>query len=208
MAGTKSEITALPGAFSLLRPSWAAIKLNLVTFLEFVIIEAIIQLVSGVIAAQHPGSANVLNFAANLASLLIATGLVILRLRSVRGDKVDLSEAIRDGLPFVLRYFLLSICIAFLVIVGLILLIVPGIIMMRRYYLAPFYLIDKKMGVFEAMRTSAQASKQYSDSIYGVFGVMLLFLLLCFVLVGFALLMMYYCADALRYEQIRSAIKD
>jgi uncharacterized membrane protein len=55
------------------------------------------------------------------------------------------------------------------------------------------------------MRASAEDSKQFRDGIYGVLGVTILFAILCLVLVGFVLIAMYYCADALRYQEITQA---
>jgi len=94
------------------------------------------------------------------------------------------------------------------VVVGLILLIVPGLIMLRRYFLAPYVMIDKNCGIAEAMERSAAMTKPYSGSIWGIIVVM--------ILIGFANIvpyvggllsllagLFYVCAPALRYQQLK-----
>jgi hypothetical protein len=94
------------------------------------------------------------------------------------------------------------------VVIGLILLIVPGLIMIRRYYLAPYVLIDTKCGIREAMDESARLSKMNTGSIWGIIGVMFLIGLVNIIpvfggLVSFALGGLYSAAPALRYTQLR-----
>jgi hypothetical protein len=45
----------------------------------------------------------------------------------------------------------LYILVGLVVLVGFILLIIPGLIMIRRYLLAPYVMLDKKVGISEAM---------------------------------------------------------
>ncbi|HXY18136.1 MAG TPA: hypothetical protein VEH48_01800 [Candidatus Nitrosopolaris sp.] len=102
----------------------------------------------------------------------------------------------------------LYLLIALYVIVGFILLIIPGIIMIRRYFLAPYVMIDKNCGVTEAMELSAAMSKPYSGSIYGIIGVTILIGLIGIVpfigsLASLIVGMLYVLAPALRYQQLK-----
>jgi hypothetical protein len=106
------------------------------------------------------------------------------------------------------RMFGLYIVTGLIVLVGLILLIIPGLIMIRRYFLAPYVMLDKNVGIREALDRSAELSKVNTGSIWGILGVMLLIGMVNIIpilggLVSFALGSLYSVAPALRYEQLK-----
>lgn len=103
----------------------------------------------------------------------------------------------------------LYIVVALFIIGGLILLIVPGLIMIRRYFLSPYVMLDKRpKTISEAMEISAKISKPHSGSIWGVIGVMFLIGLISVIpvvgwLASFLLGMFYSVAPALRYQELK-----
>ncbi len=110
----------------------------------------------------------------------------------------------------------LYLVMALYIVVGLILLVVPGLIMIRRYFLAPYVMLDRKCSIKEAMELSAAMSKPsgsgdwaiYSRGIWGIIGVMLLISLihkipLIGTLVAFVVGMLYSVAPALRYQELK-----
>lgn len=102
----------------------------------------------------------------------------------------------------------LYLVVTLVVLVGLILLIIPGLIMLRRYLLAPYVMIDKKYGIRKSMEYSAALSKPYSHSVWGIIGMMFLISLIGIIpfigsLVAFVLGMFYSVAPALRYEELK-----
>jgi hypothetical protein len=102
----------------------------------------------------------------------------------------------------------LYIVMIVLVFVGFLLLIVPGVIMLRRYFLAPYVMIEKNTGIRESLDRSAELSQINTGSIYGILGVMFLISLvgiLPFIggLASFALGALYSIAPALRYQQLK-----
>ena len=115
-----------------------------------------------------------------LVALFFAIGIVIqaltvvAQLRGAQGQKLSLGGVWDEGRPYVLRLFGLSLLTGLFVAAGLILLIIPGIIIMRRYFLAPYIMIDQKLGITDSMKASAELGKPHSWSIYGVLGVTLL----------------------------------
>jgi len=102
----------------------------------------------------------------------------------------------------------LYIVVSLVVGVGLILLVVPGVIFMRRYYLAPYVMLDKKpQTIGEAMAISSKMSK--AGGIWSVIGVLFLIGLVSIVpiigwLASFLLAMAYSVAPALRYQELKN----
>jgi len=88
------------------------------------------------------------------------------------------------------------------------LLIVPGVIAIRRYFLAPYLMLDKDLSIREAMKQSAALSKPYSGSIWGIIGVIVLLSLPSIIpvigwAVSFVLMLLYSVAPALRYQELK-----
>lgn len=80
-------------------------------------------------------------------------------------------EYYRAGLPDTLKLVVLYFLIGLMVILGLIALIIPGLIALRAFILAPYYLVDKKLSVIAALKMSAHSTKPFSGAIWGVIGV-------------------------------------
>ncbi len=87
--------------------------------------------------------------------------------------------------------------------------------MLRRYILAPYYLIDKNMKIFDAMRACSEDSIKFSPAIFGLMGVYALIVigsLITQTILGFAYVLVlavyyvYYSAPAVRYIQIKAAL--
>lgn len=217
MEETQTKTQELPSAFSLFRPSLDALMVNIWTFLGlFLIPMAGIMLMIPLAATSGDQtflavSATVVVVAAMLFLLFAAPAVLFVQLQSVQGKQVSLGDALKVGLKFFWRFYGLSLLVGLIVLGGFILLIVPGIFMFKRYYLAPYYLYDQNLSILESMRKSAADSKTFSGAIWGLLGVMVLIqspgIIPIFGLVSFVLTIMYYCAPALRYLQIKAAHK-
>jgi len=211
----------LTPSFNLLKPSMRAINRNLGTILSLALIP-ILGIVAAFIVFAIAGrntdtpnpAASGIGFAFFLAAyvilIVVYPAIYLTLLKSVKGQEISLSEAFHEGLTYFWRFFGLIILTGLIVGVGLLLLIVPGIIWLRMYWLAPYYLIDRNLGIGEAMRQSKADSKLYKGPIYGVLGVFVLFGLLGAVpfvgsIVGTILQFLYYAAPALRYQEISEA---
>jgi uncharacterized membrane protein len=64
------------------------------------------------------------------------------------------------------KYFVTSLIYGLIILGGFILLIVPGIIWALKYFLAPYFSIDKGMGYKEALKASAEATKGVKTKIF------------------------------------------
>ena len=207
----------LPGAFSLFRPSYEAVLTNAWTFLALLLVPLGTLMVAGLSGngsnqnLGFSGLALLLVLVGSVFALLVAPALPFVQLKSVQGKEVAIGEAFQAGMQRFWRFYGLSILVTLLTIGGLLLLIVPGLIIMRRYFLAQFYLYDRDVGILEAMRLCAADSKPFSGAIWGVIGVTVLISVFGIYpllgLVAAALQVLYFCAPAIRYFQIKDVIQ-
>jgi uncharacterized membrane protein len=216
MEEKQTEATELPGAFSLFRPSYEAVLTNAWTFLGLLLIPLATFMVAGVGGGTRDnitleGTTALLVLAGFVIALIVSPALPYVQLQSVQGKEVSIGEALREGMKRFWRFYGLSILVGLIVIGGFLLLIVPGFFMLRRYLLAQFYLYDRNVGITEAMRLSAADSKTFSKAIWGVIGMLFLIGLIGAYrplgIVTAILQVLYYCAPAVRYFQIKTATK-
>lgn len=218
-------------AFALFEPSRKAIVLNLVTFIELVIVPIILSGIE-IIFLRHSGHSVNLNYSMTATStspgasyfavngvsfllfLLVAPAVILTLLKSVKGEKIDLLPALSQGMRYLGNFIVLAISLVVTIGVGFLLFILPGIWLYQRFFLAPYYMIDQKMGPFAAMGASWRAASKYSGAVWGVLGVTVLLAigasLLSLVpligwLLGVMLVAVYYAAPAIRYYQIIKA---
>ncbi len=132
------------------------------------------------------------------------------QLNAAQGKSLDFAHLWRVVKESGWRMFGLYLLVGLYITVGLIFFIIPGLIMLRRYFLAPYVMLDKKVGIKEAMDQSAAMTKPFSGAIWGVFGVMILIGLTNVIpfigwMIAFVLGMLYSVAPALRYEELKGA---
>jgi hypothetical protein len=130
------------------------------------------------------------------------------QLRAAQNQDFDfkhLWQAAREqGLQLLGLYIVMGIIFS----IGLVLLIIPGLIFIRRYLFAPYVMIDKKTGIFDSLSESAALSKINPGSVWGVIGVLFLIGLLNILpyiggLAAFGFGVLYSVAPALRYLQLK-----
>ena len=105
------------------------------------------------------------------------------------------------------RMFGLYIIAGLIILIGFLLLIIPGIFMVKRYFMAPYVMLDEKLGI----RASLDRSAAISPTIGSVWGVVLVVILLSFIsvipiigwLISFVLSILYSVAPALRYQELK-----
>jgi len=178
----KSDNKVLTSSFSLFVPSMNAFMRNLPTFI------ILLALPFAVTLNNLPnGMSDSNNIAIDTSLILgiifgVAIFLVIyvilyalitkLQLEAAKGKVVSLRQLWASTKSRIVTFGLLCIAIGTLVAVGLIAFIIPGIIFIRRYVMAPYILLDNyDMTISEAMRRSSELSKPYSGYIWGVIGV-------------------------------------
>ena len=83
----------------------------------------------------------------------IEFGVIYFMIRVVRGENAEVKDIFEPFNNYG-NVLLAMILLAVIVVVGFIVLIIPGIIFCIRLYYAPYILVDKRTGAFEAIRES------------------------------------------------------
>jgi len=143
-----------------------------------------------------------------LATMFATIMLTGLSLDSTEGKKPTLSQLWPYVSKYGVRYIGVSLATGFMILIGLLALIVPGIIMIRRYILAPYVMMDQDLSIGESMKESARISKPHSGYVWGVIGVSVLIALIAIIpvvgwIVSFVLSSFYTVAPALRYKELK-----
>lgn len=184
MAKAKKSPAIAP-ATALLRQSVLLLREQYVSFMYLILLPGLIYLLGTLligklaISQQDPSFTSrqllgigLLLFAA-VWNLINIGPIALYQLRSVDGHNDRLRDLYRKGLRYSALFIPLYALIVLLVFGGLILVIIPGLIAIRRYILAPMYMIDQKLGVWQALKTSANNSKQHKDAIWALLGLQL-----------------------------------
>ncbi|HET9850648.1 MAG TPA: hypothetical protein VFP35_03435 [Candidatus Saccharimonadales bacterium] len=224
--------TRLPGAFDLFNPSGKAFALNWWPFVAgwltpiiLLIVPVIIffgfhfqESANGTLQNSGPSAGAAVNILAiilgilAIASMLIFYGsyMTLLKYQSARGVKTTYRANFKQCLHYFWRVLGLYIVRNFIIFLGFLLLIVPGLFIWRRWMLAPFYLIDEDGKVFESLDKSAADSKPFSKSIWGMTAVYIVLAVISWVVpfIGGVIStigsVVYCCAQAIRYLQIKA----
>jgi len=146
-----------------------------------------------------------------LWSLLASPGLIYLQINAARGKTIPAGIAFRSGLKQFFPLLGASLLVGLVTFAGLLAFIIPGLILIRAYFLTPYYVIDRNMDPVEAMKQSFYDTKPVSAWVWGVIGVELTFALgagllgiipYLGVLIGSALALLYTFGPALRYREV------
>ncbi len=139
-----------------------------------------------------------------IASIMSQTA----QLDAVEGRHLDFQDLWKTTKELGLRMLGLYIAMTVIIVAGFILLVVPGLIFLRRYYLAPYVMLDKKVGIGEALTRSAELTKLNTGAVWGIIGVGFLIALIGIVpfigsLIAFGVGCLYSLAPAMRYQQLK-----
>lgn len=110
-------------------------------------------------------------------SVMAVVAFYTYQVRTLNGEEMTVGESYAESAQYIGRVIGASILIAVMVGIGLLLLIVPGLIVLRRYVLTPYYIVDRDLGVFDAMSASAQESKPLSKYVWSMLGLSLTILI-------------------------------
>jgi hypothetical protein len=166
---------------------------------------ALIMLIQpALIAQQDPTQMLVVIYAAAfvsyLAGLVLTSALTRASVDDLSGRPVAIGAALSTGLALLLPMIALGIVMGVAIVLGLILLIIPGIYLALRWAVAAPVLVVERIGVFKAMERSAALTQNHRWAILGLIVLFIVFVVVLQVIVmlvlpGGATAMMGVSAD-------------
>jgi hypothetical protein len=166
-------------AWKLFKPSLQLLRRNFEAVAVIAVLPALLIILGGslseddAIVSGRLLLGTLIMFAAGALLFLNVSVAYYFQLRVIGGGRPGIVECYRNGLRYLPRVFGLMILTGLLVTGGMLLLIVPGLILFRRYILAPFFLVDEDLGIREAMQRSAAATKPARRHVWDVIGLLI-----------------------------------
>jgi|GEM_PF-1274964 len=161
--------------------TWPIVKTHLWFFIGILIFQQIfVQVPTFVTAAvqtalklpnDEPISSSINSLVSFVFGIIIQSGYTALVLHFVDRVPARFSDLFSQ-LSIFWRYIAASILYALLILVGFILLIVPGVYWTLTYSLWPYFMVDKRMGIFESFKMSAQVTKGYKRSLFALYALL------------------------------------
>ncbi|VAW59975.1 hypothetical protein MNBD_GAMMA11-886 [hydrothermal vent metagenome] len=123
----------------------------------------------------------------NLILLPVITGVFIMGIRRSMGAPVD-ATSVFSHFSRMLPLFLTSILMMIMIMLGLFLLVLPGIYLMIAYYMAMPLVVEKGMDPWQALETSRKAITKRWFSVAGLFVILGVIMFISVLLLGIGLI--------------------
>lgn len=152
--------------------SWALFK----THWKFMVIATfIVMVVQGIfdffgydVDATGAASGSIpMSIIGGIVSIILGIGLIAVTLKLVRGEQADYKDLFTSSsFRMFFVYLGASILYSIMIVVGLILLIVPGIIVMVMFMPFVYLVVDKEMGVIDSLKEAKRITKGHLVDIF------------------------------------------
>lgn len=140
---------------------WETMKANVGFFIGLLIVaflvENVLSIMSGFVEGDFPAIAALLSLAGAVVGIVVQMGLIKVSLKFCDGIKGKLDDLL-SSFHLVLKYVAAAILYGLIVLVGLLLLIVPGVIWGIKYSLFPYFIVDHELGPIAALKASGEAT--------------------------------------------------
>ena len=133
----------------------------------FAISFAIVLVQEATVGTTGDLAASLFGIIINLIMIPLGLGLGLMGIRRAAGRDTPVStlwEPYNQAIPLIVMAVLMTI----LIVIGFFLLVLPGIYLSIAYSFAPYLIIEKKMGVWEALETSRKAITEYWWRYFGL----------------------------------------
>jgi uncharacterized membrane protein len=160
-----SPIILKPGVSSSYGSGWRQLWKYFLELLLICIVAFVIGGVGGMISRSGGFAAFISVVYGLLLSNPVNYGTSFAYLKAARGDKVE----IKDMFAAFQNYWnavLASLLVGIIVVIGFILIIVPGIIFACKLAFTPYLVVDRKMEVIEAIKTSWRMTNGHAWKIF------------------------------------------
>lgn len=209
----------LTPSWSLIAPSYNLLRIHFwpvvyLSFLPGLLLVISITVLGGdgqPLTYERVRTGLLLFFAATLWTMITYPGYVYLMTEAIHGKRHSAWQAFRSGLKRFWQLVGVSLITGFAVMFGLLLLVIPGLILLRAFYLTPYYVVEQKLSPMQAVRKSISETRPVSYWIWTLLGVTLVFVIAVFIVVdipvvgpilGLSIPYVYAFAPALRYGEI------
>ena len=141
---------------------WDITKSNIGFFIGLLIVAGLIQYVPDIVAtiieADAPALSLIIRIASFVLSMIIGMGLIKICLRFCDGEKGEFSDLF-SCYPLFFNYLIGSILYWLIIMVGLVLLIIPGIIWAIKFQFFDYLIVDKGLGPIDALEKSSEITR-------------------------------------------------
>jgi hypothetical protein len=153
----------------------------------YIVIAAILGGLTEVIAGNSVALNIIFQLIQGLITYPLAAGLTMIAVRQSVGLPCN-ATMIFNYYPKTIPIFLLYLLMTLLIVVGMLLLIIPGIYLAIAYCFALILLVDKNLGIWEALETSRQAVTKCWFRTFGLFIVIFIIILVSMIPLGIGLI--------------------
>ncbi len=147
------------------------------------------QMSVGDFEAEIPPLINILGFLLSFVSLGIQLGLLVLLINAHRGREQNFSILFsKFQIVPLIKFWVASLLYGLMVVIGVLLLIVPGIYFGIKYQYFAYFIAEKDAGIIESFKLSGDLTKGIKSSLFGLAIVSILIALVgAFISFGLAL---------------------
>lgn len=214
----------LTPSWDLVKPSIELVKNNFWQIIYLSFIPGLLLFMGLTLLGEDPrqtpatqlGIGVLIAFTGGIWAMIVYPGYLYMQVKALEGKDISAWESIKFGLPRLPAVIAMSFVGAVLIILGFFALIVPGLLLIRGFVLAPYYVVDQKLGPIEALKKSYRDSVPVSGWIWGLIGVQIVIGIVASALgrlpfIGFLLSLglsyLYVFAPAIRYAEITRNFK-
>jgi uncharacterized membrane protein len=144
---------------------WNATTKNFWLFAGIVLVLILVSRVPGS-GSHHESQYFLLSVLGMVLSVYIRLGFANISLRSADSKELNFNQMFAVNEKFWM-YFGATVLFMISVALGSILLIVPGIIIALMWMMYPYIILEKKLGVIDALKESARITKGYKWQLFG-----------------------------------------
>lgn len=148
---------------------WKTALSNLWFFVGLALITGAIYVIEGILVGSD-GSllSSVLNLIFSLLNVVLTMGTLKIALRFCDGQKGEYADLYRSY-PLFWKYLGGAILYSIMVIIGSILLVVPGVIVALQFGFFGYLVIDKNLGVMDSLKMSSKITNGAKWKLFGLF---------------------------------------
>ncbi|MFD1261566.1 DUF975 family protein [Entomomonas asaccharolytica] len=150
--------------------AWQQVNgVKLTFFLAFLIIFAISFVIGLILGFLPPKIGGPLNFFVNIAINALSAGFIVLALKRLRGQQINLKEDFFSILPIFSVIILACLLTTLLTSIGMLLLLIPGIYLAVAYCLTSWIIVDNPgVSAWQAMEASRKIITQRWFKVFGL----------------------------------------